>query len=393
MADKEETQEVDYTIANPDTLAKYKDAATIAHKVLAEVIKAATPGTTILSLCQKGDELLEAETAKIYKGKKITKGIAFPTTVSPNDILTPYTPIPSDPAEASIAIKEGDVLKIQLGAHIDGLPAIVADTIVVGTPSEDAADPLLATHYVTEALLRLLIPASIHPSNTEEKPYKQPNGAAINTILSKIAESYGCKLLESITSFTLERNEIESKKRVVLNPGENMPKSEGTSEVGDVWGVEVSLTKGTGKVKEVGGKRATLFRKTDTKSPLKRPTSRATFSEILKKFGPFPFSLRQLADERAAKLGMLEITRAGLLRQFEVLGDKEGKICSRIYITAAITKNGIIKLAAPNPLDTEKVKSDKKITDEEVLKILETPLKQDAKKKKKKAAAGAAKEE
>jgi len=31
-------------------------------------------GATILSLCQKGDELLEAETAKIFKGKKILKG-------------------------------------------------------------------------------------------------------------------------------------------------------------------------------------------------------------------------------------------------------------------------------------------------------------------------------
>jgi len=40
-------------------------------------------------------------------------GIAFPTTVSPNEILTPYTPIASDISEAAIAVKEGDVLKIQ----------------------------------------------------------------------------------------------------------------------------------------------------------------------------------------------------------------------------------------------------------------------------------------
>ena len=94
------------------------------------------PGATILSLCQKGDELLEAETAKIYKGKKISKGlpvcsrgrrfsplltrvafagIAFPTTVSANDILTPYTPIASDTEEAAAAVKDGDVLKIQFG--------------------------------------------------------------------------------------------------------------------------------------------------------------------------------------------------------------------------------------------------------------------------------------
>jgi hypothetical protein len=41
---------------------------------------------------------------------------------------------------------------------------------------------------------------------------------------------------------------------------------------------------------------------------------------------------------------------------------------------AAITKNGLVKLSAPPPLDLSKVKSDKKITDEEVLKILEEPL-------------------
>lgn len=42
-----------------------------------------------------------------------TIGIAFPTTVSPNEILTPYTPIASDIAEAAVAVKEGDILKIQ----------------------------------------------------------------------------------------------------------------------------------------------------------------------------------------------------------------------------------------------------------------------------------------
>lgn len=43
-------------------------------------------------------------------------------------------------------------------------------------------------------------------------------------------------------------------------------------------------------------------------------------------------------------------------------------------ILLAITKNGITKLAAAAPLDLTKFKSDKKIEDEEVLKILERPL-------------------
>jgi len=386
-APKVENQEADYTIANPNTLTKYKDAATIAHKVLAEVIKAATPGTTILSLCQKGDELLEQETAKVYKGKKISKGIAFPTTISPNDISTPYTPLPSEPAEAALTISTGDVLKIQLGAHIDGIPAIVGDTITIGSPSPAQSELLLATHYVTEALLRFLLPAELQPSG------KAPMAHEINSKLASIAAAYGCKIVDSTTTFTLDRNEIESKKKIVLNPSEGM-RSEGTSEVGDVWGVEVSLTKGaSGKVKELPGKRATLFKKTETKFALKRQSSRTTFSEIQKKFGAFPFSLRQLDDERTAKMGVIECVRGNLLRQFEVLGDKDGEIISRIYITAAVTKNGIIKLAAPEPLDLTKVTSDKKIEDKEILDILATPIKVDAKKAKRAAAAKAKEEE
>ncbi|KAI5781245.1 peptidase M24, structural domain-containing protein [Geopyxis carbonaria] len=380
-----ETKEADYSISNSDTISKYKDAAGIAQRVLAEVTKLAVPGATILSLCQKGDELLEAETAKVYKSdKKMSKGIAFPTTVSPNDIITPYTPLTSEAAEASITVNEGDVLKIQLGAQIDGLPAIISDTIVVGTPTPEQSELIIATHHVTEALIRLLTPPALHPSNTEEKPFKAPTSASINQTLAKIATTYGCKLVESTTTFTLERNEIEGKKKVVVNPGEGVPKSEGSPEIGDVWGVEISLTKGSGKVKEVPGKRATLFRKTDTKFQLKRQSSRQTLTEISKKFGTFPFGMRQLEDERTAKMGIIEMVRGNILRQFEVLGDKDGAIVSRIYVTAAITKNGLVKLAAPPALDTERFTSDKKIEDEEILAILELPVKSDAKKRSRK---------
>jgi len=56
----------------------------------------------------------------------------------------------------------------------------------------------------------------------------------------------------------------------------------------------------------------------------------------------------------------------------------------------AITKNGMQRLAQPPALDLEKYKSDKKIEDEEILKILEQPIgktsvKKNKKKKKKPA--------
>ena len=46
----------------------------------------------------------------------------------------------------------------------------------------------------------------------------------------------------------------------------------------------------------------------------------------------------------------------------------------RLIRSLAITKNGITKLGAPPQLDVSKYQTDKKITDEEILQILEQPL-------------------
>jgi methionine aminopeptidase len=42
--------------------------------VLAEVSKLCVAGSKIVDICEKGDKLIEEEIAKVYRGKKITKG-------------------------------------------------------------------------------------------------------------------------------------------------------------------------------------------------------------------------------------------------------------------------------------------------------------------------------
>ncbi len=64
----------DYTLSNPDTLTKYKTAAQISEKVLAEVSKLCVAGAKITELCDLGDKLIEADVSKVYRVKKVTKG-------------------------------------------------------------------------------------------------------------------------------------------------------------------------------------------------------------------------------------------------------------------------------------------------------------------------------
>jgi curved DNA binding protein len=399
-----EAQVVDYTLANPDTLTKYKVAADISQKVLKEVSGWISEGASIVELCERGDKLLDEEVGKVYRGKKILKGIGHCTTISPSSYVTPYTPLKSDAEESGATLKAGEIVKIQLGAQIDGFAAIVCDNVVVGASDEitgEAADLLLATHYANELLLRLMVPPGLVAHGDEEeqkknaarKPYTQ---GQMTQMLEKVAKTYGCNVVESTTIWQFEHNEIESKKKIILSPGEGV-RGDGLPEVGEVWGVEVGLSLGSGKVKN-NGQRTTLHRRTANTFGLKRPTSRQLLSEVVKRFGTFPFSLRQIEDEKVAKVGVVECVRGGVLRQYEVVVDKDSKPVARVFSTIAVTKNGIQRLAQPSALDLEKVKSDKKIEDEEILKILEQPIgksstKKNKKKKKKpakKAAAGEA---
>jgi len=392
-----EEKEVDYTLANPDTLTKYKTAAQISEKVLEAVSKLCVVDEKIVTICEKGDKLLEEEISKVYRGKKILKGISHPTTVSPSSFVTPYTPLTIDEAEANVTLKAGDVIKIQLGAQIDGFGSIVCDTIIIpGADDPRKADLMLATYYANELLLRTMIPRGLLATGTDEekakaakeKPYTQHQ---ISTLLEKLVKSYDCNLVESTTSWLFERNEIEGKKKIVLAPGESS-KGEGIPEVGEVWGVEIGVSLGTGKIKTLDN-RATLHRRTNLTYILKRSTSRKILTEVVKKFGTFPFSLRQLDDEREARVGVVECVKTNVFRAYEVVADKEGADVGRLLTTIAITKNGLTKLGAPPQLDVAKYTTDKKITDPEILKILEEPLtnkvagaKPKSKKKKKKAA-------
>jgi methionine aminopeptidase len=91
-------------------------------------------GADIHKVCQEGDKFIEEELKKIFnnkKSKKLERGIAFPTCISVNNICGHFSPM----ADESATLAEGDLAKIDLGAHLDGFIAQAAHTIVV------SADP------------------------------------------------------------------------------------------------------------------------------------------------------------------------------------------------------------------------------------------------------------
>jgi hypothetical protein len=66
--------------------------------------------------------------------------------------------------------------------------------------------------------------------------------------------------------------------------------------------------------------RTTIYQREHTVSyQLKMKTSRAVFSEVQKKAGPFPFNVRVLEDEKRARMGLQEAVQHSLVKPYEVV--------------------------------------------------------------------------
>merc|ERR1712088_197128 len=148
-------------------------------------------------------------TSKAFKkDKKLVKGIAFPTCISVNNCICHFSPLTTEP---DVTLADGDLVKIDLGAHIDGFIAVVAHTLVVGATGDSPvtgkkADAMLAAHLASEAALRLVKPGNETYEVTET--------------VSKIGEAFDCKPVEGMLSHQLEQNRIDGEKTIIQNPSE-----------------------------------------------------------------------------------------------------------------------------------------------------------------------------
>lgn len=215
---------------------------------------------------------------------------------------------------------------------------------------------------------------------------------AITDIVQKVTKDFDCVPVEGMLSCTHEQNVTDGKKRIILNPSSEQRSGHETCsfEQGEVWGVDVLVVTGSdGKAKPEESRTTIYKRDPEVTYQLKMQTSRKVFSEVQKKAGAFPFTLRTLDDEKRARMGVQEATQHALLRSYDVVNTAPGTVVAEFFFTLALLPAGPL-LLSPQPVwyAKEKVKSDKEIKDEEVKALLGKKLRDD--KKKKKAAAAAA---
>jgi len=353
---EEEAQEKNF-IEDPSQLDKFTAAAQIADSAMKHAISLCKPGADVYTVCQAVDEFVNLELTKVYNGKKTKKtdrGIAMPCCISLNNVVGHFSPL----ADESVALKDGDLAKIECGAHIDGFAANTAHTIVIGKPNEKQANVISAAHHALRAAERSIRDGS--------------NNGQVTEAMNKVTAEYECNMVEGVLSHIVKKYCIDGNQVII---GKEVPLQSVEPwefEKGQVIHVDVYVSSGEGKPKLAEYRSTVYKRQLQNMYNLRIQKSRAFFAEANKRFPSLPFSLRAFEDQVGAKVGVKECCDHDLLQEFPVLTEKNDEVVAHFKSTVAVYPTKTVVLAGALPLDEAHAKTASKQIKDEALKALVT---------------------
>jgi len=226
--DVEEAELLNENIDNELVLQKYQSAAQIANETMSVLIKECVEGKSIFELCELGDKTIVEKVKTPFKKLKLAKGVAFPTCVSVNEIVSHFSPI----FEEKLTIKNGDVVRIDLGVHIDGYISCCSHTFFVTKETDfklvgkqgDAYACAIECLHVADKLLR--------PGVT-------------NTQLSKsfatIADNFKVNLAEGVLSHQFKRFVIDGSNSIILKSSTEHQTEEFQFKEFEVYNIDIVI--------------------------------------------------------------------------------------------------------------------------------------------------------
>ena len=244
---------------------KYIKAGKIASQVKEESRKIVKVGSRLLEIAETLERMIKE------KGGQP----AFPLNLSLNELAAHYTPYKGDETE----IKKGDVIKIDMGVHVDGYVADTAYTISFSEAHEKLSE---ASKQALENAIAVVKP-----------------GALISDISSKIEETilgYGFNPVSNLTGHGLENYHLHAEPQI---PNVKFQGTKRLSE-GQTIAIEPFATTGAGRIKETEPILIFMFIKP---RPVRNQDARKII-EYVQRYNGLPFAERWLTSSEAIGFGL-----------------------------------------------------------------------------------------
>ena len=266
-------------------------------------IKKVAEGGSSLALANEIEALIRERGAKC----------AFPVNIGVNDVAAHYTPSIQNP----VIFRHGDVVKIDVGAHIDGYPADTSATVEVGTRNNSGL--IECANDALRICIEMAAPGT---------PVSAIGGAVARTI-----RSAGFKPVENLTGHSMAKFN--------LHAGLSVPNIDNndrsTLKEGMVVAIEPFSTTGSGRVSGKG--KGGIFRIIrERKAP---PEVLELFGRIKDEFGLFPFAGRWCDDLHPdAQDALVKMVRLGMVMSYDILRENSGGVVAQAEHSIIVLDGG-----------------------------------------------------
>ncbi|MCQ1538341.1 type II methionyl aminopeptidase [Methanocalculus taiwanensis] len=286
---------------NDEMIDQYKQSGRLAKKILHKGARMIAPGVSLAEVADCVCTMIHDEGA----------GIAFPPNISLNEAAAHDTAAPSDDR----TFAAGDLVKLDIGIHIEGYIADTALTVDLG----DNALLVEASRAALDSALSMAKPGI--------------RAGELGAAIQEAIVSRGFRPVSNLTGHGLDLYSLHASPSVP-----NIGSGGGTLlKEGMAIAIEPFASTGSGRVNEGG--RVEIFSQIAVK-PVRTPAGRKILEEVRDRRG-LPFARRWLSTDRA-DLALTALIRQGVLRSYPVLQDVPGSLVSQAEHTIIVTEDGCI---------------------------------------------------
>lgn len=289
-----------------EIIEKYKEAGRIAKKAIECSRKIVRPGVSVLEAAQK----IESEIVK-NKGR-----IAFPVNLSVDDFAAHDTAFPGD----ARTFKDEDVIKVDIGVHIDGY---IADTATTISFNDNKRDMIKAAESALENAIKVVKPGA--------------NIGDIGAVIEETITGFGFKPISNLSGHYLGRYTIHT--------GTSIPNVRTSTGVvlkeGDAIAIEPFATDGAGAIRD--GSRATIYRFVQNR-PVRMQAARKLLAHVQKSYEGLPFAARWIDEPKGFVLdsALKQLVSCGALREYPMLREIGGGTVAQAEHTVLVLDEPIV---------------------------------------------------
>ncbi len=293
---------------NEEDLKKVLEAGRIGAKARDQGAKMIKEGVKVIDVCEAVEKII------------IESGAfpAFPCNLSINEEAAHYSPLIGDEK----VIPEGAVVKLDIGAHIDGF---ISDTAVTVSLDERYSKLLEASKDALKfAIMNSKVGASI---------------GDIGKIIERTIKMNGYKPIRNLGGHLIKRYELHAGVFIPNVYERNL----GSLQDGNTYAIEPFATDGAGMVLE--GKQITIYSVRSVEGKGLSDVERNYLSQIFNRFNYLPFNERWIKDlgtPEEIRSNLVSLSKKGKLFGYPVLMEARKGIVSQFEHTIYVSKEGIV---------------------------------------------------